>query len=82
MYFLLKLTHIKWVCMTACQASSPLVNQIYDLLVAWSPPSEIHHMAFRYQWTCFKYHNMRVQVHNCWQHLSVTEETLPLCLLL
>lgn len=68
--------------MTACQASSPLVNWIYDLVMVWSPPSENHHMAFRHQWTCFKCHIFRVQDHNCWQCSLVTEETLSLRLLL
>lgn len=31
--------------MTACQTSSPLANQICYLLTAWSPLSEIYHMA-------------------------------------
>lgn len=44
-YFLLKLTCIKWICMTACQASSPLANQIYYLPMARCPLSEIYHMA-------------------------------------
>lgn len=41
-YFLSKLTYIKWVCMTACQASSAFVNQMCYLLIAWSPLGEDH----------------------------------------